>query len=217
MITQFEKDILKKIEKGEKRMKKIIVKYSDSWLSKGQEVFEFQDAQKKMNWKEKKHWSQFTNRWYYGFNGYSWLSIPKDECAVIDIPDVSDVVAPSEAQVKTKNLNEILDDTAQTKPNFKVGDRVMLKDDYEKEIFEIESVSILYELKGNKFPLLDEEFLILAPKTQRYFNVYKWIEDSIKRGRDAKYVESLFDVMMKNHGKLAKDGAQNYPEWCDEK
>ena len=216
MITQFEKDILKKIEKGEKRMKKIIVKYSDSWLSKGQEVFEFQDAQKKMNWKEKKHWSQFTNRWYYGFNGYSWLSIPKDECAVIDIPDVSDVVAPSEAQVKTKNLNEILDDTAQTKPKFKVGDKVRFKGDIE----DLEVIGIdTYTLKG------DDGFIYfanasefeLAPTTQRYFNVYKWIEDTIKRGKDAKYVEEYLDTMMKNHGKLAKDGAQNFPEWCDEK
>ena len=226
MITQFEKDILKKIEKGEKKMKKIIALEKKGFLEKGQELYEWDEASKSMDKNDKDFFKKcYDNNYYYFMfmldkkvNKTSWLSIPKSDVKV-EIIETPDVIAPSEAQVKSKNLNEVLDDTTQIKPKFKVGDKVMFKDDGEKEIFEIEKVdvSICYELKGDKYPLLGESLLVPAPTTKRYFNVYKWLEDTIKRGRDAKYIESYFSTMMKIHGELAKNGAENYPEWCDEK
>ena len=178
-------------------MKKIIALEQKGFLDKGQELFEWEVAKKMMDEYEVEFFSLWSNAklHYYFKNSYSlaWLSINKDSVKV-----------------------EIIDDTEQTKPKFKVGDRVRFKGDIE----DLEVIGIdTYTLKG------DDGFIYfanasefeLAPTTQRYFNVYKWIEDTIKRGKDAKYVEEYLDTMMKNHGKLAKDGAQNYPEWCDEK
>ena len=206
-------------------MKKIIALEQKGFLDKGQEVFEWEVAKKTMDEDEIEYFSLWSNTKHYYFkSNYSltWLSIEKGKVKVEIIDDAAHV---SDYLIKTKDFKKTisckLDDTAQTKPKFKVGDMVVFIDDDEKEVFEIEKVkvevSILYELKGDKFPPLIECLLVPAPTKQRYFNVYKWLEDTIKRGKDAKYVQEYLDTMMKNHGKLAKDGAQNYPEWCDEK